>query len=142
MKNKIILIAAISVLIFGCKRKGCTDPNAINYDASNKENDGSCTYSATISFWFDSITSVNFENQGIDMIEVFVENESFFHTTTNTYLSSEPDCSYPDLFKFAIEVEGEHQSVNYKVNDQNGIEVLNGTTLVKADSCLSVQLIY
>ncbi|MCB9195174.1 MAG: hypothetical protein H6598_03030 [Flavobacteriales bacterium] len=142
MKNIIIILVTGAVLIFGCKRKGCTDPNATNYEAHSKDDDGSCTYSATLSFWYDSITSVNFESQGIDMIEVFVENESFFHTTTNTFLDSEPDCSHPDIFKFGIEVLGQSQNVNYSVKNQNGIEIINATTTVKADSCLSVQLIH
>ncbi|MBI2968292.1 MAG: hypothetical protein HYY40_10845 [Bacteroidetes bacterium] len=28
----------------GCSRKGCTDPNAINYDVDAKKDDGSCIY--------------------------------------------------------------------------------------------------
>ena len=48
MKN--ILIGFIALILFtfiGCekeKRKGCTEPNAINFDSAAEENDGSCKY--------------------------------------------------------------------------------------------------
>jgi hypothetical protein len=47
--NKILLgFIAIGLLMFvGCdkeKQKGCTEPNAINFDSAAEENDGSCRY--------------------------------------------------------------------------------------------------
>ena len=49
MKTKVILstllIATLSVTTFtSCKKKGCVDSNANNYDSEAKKDDGSCTY--------------------------------------------------------------------------------------------------
>lgn len=46
MKTKsILLLLAISLITsIGCKRKGCTDDHASNYDAKSKTDDGSCEY--------------------------------------------------------------------------------------------------
>ncbi len=41
----VTLIATVS--FNSCKRKGCTDENAVNYDANAKKDDGSCTYSSS-----------------------------------------------------------------------------------------------
>ena len=50
MKNKkigiklMLAIATIALLATSCKKKGCDDPNAENYDSKAKKNDGSCVY--------------------------------------------------------------------------------------------------
>ena len=45
----LLLVAAIfsGIVISGCKKEGCTDINAINYDEDAKDNDGSCIYDST-----------------------------------------------------------------------------------------------
>lgn len=37
-------IFGILFLLSGCKKEGCTEPNAINYDSKADKNDGSCIY--------------------------------------------------------------------------------------------------
>lgn len=45
MKNNLILLMSlICFSTLSCKKEGCTDSNATNYDANAKENDGSCIY--------------------------------------------------------------------------------------------------
>lgn len=52
------LSAALLISFSSCKKKGCTDPTATNYDASAKVDDGSCTYpdSGTVTDSRDSQT--------------------------------------------------------------------------------------
>lgn len=42
-KNYLVVLALISAFI-GCKKQGCTDPVAINYDFSAEKDDNSCIY--------------------------------------------------------------------------------------------------
>jgi len=47
MKKKSLLLVTIltlGVVVTSCKKKGCTDENAINYSAEAKKDDGSCSY--------------------------------------------------------------------------------------------------
>jgi len=48
-KNTILLAAAMLFVLTGCKKEGCTDSTATNYDADAKKDDGSCTY-ATVTY--------------------------------------------------------------------------------------------
>lgn len=59
-KITIILLAVLSVLS-SCNRKGCTDPEAENYDERNKKDDGSCLYapSAEITLNFQHFFETN-----------------------------------------------------------------------------------
>lgn len=46
--NKTLSLLAISALLLGtaasCKKKGCTDPSAVNYSTEAKKDDGSCKF--------------------------------------------------------------------------------------------------
>ncbi|MBU2019805.1 MAG: hypothetical protein KJ941_09175 [Bacteroidetes bacterium] len=50
MKNTYLVLALLFLsvtAISSCKKKGCTDPLAINYFSDVKSDDGSCSYSTT-----------------------------------------------------------------------------------------------
>ncbi len=49
-----LIIGLIGLSLFGvsCKKKGCPDPNAVNYDAAAEKDDGSCTYPTVYSSEF------------------------------------------------------------------------------------------
>jgi len=62
MKKKIILlsVALIGTMTFtGCKKKGCTDAAATNYNSKAKKDDASCLYVPTISIIGASDTTIN-----------------------------------------------------------------------------------
>ncbi|MEX2485030.1 MAG: hypothetical protein WED10_10735 [Brumimicrobium sp.] len=42
--NQLLLMTLGATMIFACKREGCTDQSAINYDEKAKNDDGSCQY--------------------------------------------------------------------------------------------------
>ena len=60
MRNTILFFSFILLLaVYSCKKEGCTDPAAINYDDEAKKDDGSCEYDTIIQFEFDSLISEN-----------------------------------------------------------------------------------
>jgi hypothetical protein len=42
--KKIGLVFAIAVLVMSCKKEGCTDSTAANYNQDAKVDDGTCAY--------------------------------------------------------------------------------------------------
>lgn len=44
MRTFLLLLVAGSMVMTSCKRKGCTDPTAVNYSSKAKKDDNSCNY--------------------------------------------------------------------------------------------------
>jgi hypothetical protein len=40
----LMLVTALTMSVVSCKKEGCTDPEATNYNSKAKKDDGSCTY--------------------------------------------------------------------------------------------------
>ena len=47
IKTIAMMLLGTTLLVSSCKKKGCTDSNAENYDSKAKKDDGSCTYANT-----------------------------------------------------------------------------------------------
>ncbi|MBD3636235.1 MAG: hypothetical protein HUJ25_02745 [Crocinitomicaceae bacterium] len=48
MKKTLILIAATTLVLTACKKKGCMDPLATNYSTEAEKDDGSCVYDGNV----------------------------------------------------------------------------------------------
>lgn len=48
MKNLILLTALFSIGLVSCKKKGCTDPQAVNYSSEAQKDDETCNFVPTI----------------------------------------------------------------------------------------------
>lgn len=62
MKKTLILlsVATFGAMTFtGCKKKGCTDSTATNYNSEAKKDDASCVYSPTITIIGSTDTTIN-----------------------------------------------------------------------------------
>ena len=44
----IVLVATLILTNVSCKKKGCTDPTAINYNQNAKKDDGSCNFAPVL----------------------------------------------------------------------------------------------
>ncbi|MCR9171087.1 MAG: hypothetical protein NXI10_01235 [bacterium] len=47
MKRTLLILAVIAFSVYSCNKKGCTDPNALNYNAEATKDDGSCNIPET-----------------------------------------------------------------------------------------------
>src|SRR5690554_6612773 len=44
MLKNILLVTAVAATLFSCKKEGCMDETAFNYNSEAKKEDGSCKY--------------------------------------------------------------------------------------------------
>ena len=117
------------LLIFGQCKRGCTDPNAVNYDPSAKKEDGSC-YSITLpsnlnfNIDYDTIT-------GLVDIQATAINENFFtiifydllDSTLIKTINGNASYTYSDTGFFQINVRA-HTSDNDYVEKMDSVHVV------------------
>lgn len=89
-------IAAFSVFATSCsKDKGCTDPNAINYDSNAEEDDGSCQYDNTADLVVKEGTITNDETWTKDKIyrlkgRVYIDGNATLTIEAGTVIKADP----------------------------------------------------
>lgn len=75
MKTNLIVTAAMICLVgfISCikKKKGCSDAEADNYCAACNDNDGSCTYTGKVVFWWDQATCDSMKVHGFTSLQVY-----------------------------------------------------------------------
>lgn len=85
MKKITFILTFFSVALFSCKKKGCTDPGALNYN-SKAGLDCCCEYNGFISFY----TRTGYQN---GQIGIYIDS-SFVKNMSGIYVgSSDPTCN-------------------------------------------------
>lgn len=91
MRN-IICLLAFTLTLMACKKEGCTDPDALNYNDEAKKDDGTCTYFElnvpdTYAFTDGTNSTVSFSGQ-TDRLKQLSEMITYIKTGATTALSA------------------------------------------------------
>lgn len=124
-------IIALSILSFvGCKERGCTLPDAANYDAVAERNDESCMYQ--IAFWDDEddVSSYSIWVAASDSAGAVMEFEGMI--TTMYHRDSLPNCANIPGALYVIRRPGIY---DWEAADNNG-NTLSGIVKFKESACL------
>ena len=119
-----LTITAFVALLYSCK-KGCTDPNAANYDPSANRDNGSCYYINLPTNLVVTLTNVS--NSGLVEIEATALNENYFticffdgnDSTIITSATGEASYNYSDSGSHNIRVRAHLDHQNY--TEWNGV---------------------
>lgn len=92
------LLLSLTIIFMSCEKKqeGCTDITADNYSQKVNNDDGSCLYSAEISFWYDSDTQDSLISNNCSSIAPFIsgEKDNYINVYPDFLVwSAAPDCS-------------------------------------------------
>ena len=144
MKVRLLLAVLISLSIFSCKKKGCTDPAAVNYSEEAQKDDESCTYNGHVVFWFNSVTATNLVNASIPSVDFYIDGVSEGSVSMTQFSSSAPVCSGPDGFTATVDL-GSSTSVSktYSIKESGTSTIIqSGTISISNTPCKWVELTY
>ena len=92
MKNWFSLIL-LTFMLFSCRKQGCRDPLATNYDAkASNQFPCCCTYEGKCTFWFDQATSDSLINNNVDTLFIWLQNDIAGIIPTTNWVEAEPQC--------------------------------------------------
>ena len=142
MKKLSLLLILSSIFIVSCKKEGCTDVDAINYDSDVNTNDGSCEYQTDVSFWFDQGTSDQLTNwYSVTELNVYINNSSVGSINASDW-STGPDCGGANFTATWDMGNKTSMEFNYAANDQTGNQQFYGTDTFMPNECKSIELVW
>lgn len=98
MKTYLSIIAASALLLgtsTGCKKKGCMDQDAVNYNAEAKKDDGTCKYTPTITVNGNNPENINVGDTYNDAGATATNKDgSSVNVTTNSQVDATTKGSY------------------------------------------------
>ena len=141
MKKILLLLIPAAFVIQSCN-KGCTDPNANNYVADATNDDGNCTYDATVTFWYDQNQSIAWDQSGVTTLDVEVGGVSLGTAySVSTYWVTEPTCADAGTINVNKNLGADAtKSLDWVVKDQNGATLKSGTWSAVGGSCSIIQV--
>lgn len=144
-KPFILLLLCSAVFVFtGCtKNNGCTDSEAVNYDADAEKDDGSCQFQGNLLIWINKNTSDSLISYSIDDLHIYLDNVNVGTYATDMYFVESPYCT--DSTAFVVQEtweESRDKSFAYKATDVLNNTLWQGNLTLQANACNSVQLIW
>ena len=137
MKLKsLTLILAIGLLagFNSCKKKGCTDPNSLAYNAEAKKDDGSCTYPTSekkslvfkkTATWCgycgtwgnDYSTNISADYSNVQVIQLHGDND-FETTVGNQIMDALPSAGWPHFYLGTADVPNSYNTLSSMVSTE------------------------
>ena len=131
----------LTVFISSCEKKGCTDPNAKNYDSSAKSSDGSCTYQGSVVIWADQTFATAAVTAGVTTWNFSINGSPVGSMATSTYFASAPDCGANGAITIVEQLGTQtSQIIVVSVTDQNGAAVATYNVTFVGGACKNWQL--
>ena len=93
----LLFLTFLSPSLLSCKKLGCTDENALNFEKVAKKNDESCTYEGSVGIWFDSLKADEYAFDGVIDLTYFVDGKNIGTISSSQYSIVPPTCESPEV---------------------------------------------
>lgn len=135
-----MLIAAASSLV-SCKKEGCTDPDAVNYNADAGQDDSSCRYEGSIVFWYRQDIADQLAANGVDLLAATFFTEEVGTHVPNNPTSSAPSCGAVGSFTIERDMgSSKSQVIDYIIDEVDGFGFWSDVVTIQANKCKTVEL--
>lgn len=133
------------VLLQGCDwevvLRGCTDIEAVNYDVTATEDDGSCLYTGQAVFWYDSSVSEELLFYKSTDLALYIDNELATQWMATDYWLVAPNCGGSGTVTVDRTLEpGESATATYRVEDNFGDVLWEGVVAFNEGGCSAIAL--
>jgi hypothetical protein len=140
----IILVGISATLFTGCKKSGCTNRDAKNYDSKAKESDGSCKFEGQLVFWWKKPFSDSCIANGISDLKVYADGVfQGVLPVSSQHWSSAPSCGTNSTVTINSDLgSNESKVVSFEYKIVSGGVTSTGYTesyTIKANTCTSYE---
>ena len=148
MKKTLLFVAVGLLTLASCKKKGCTDANAFNYDVTAEKDDESCTYHATGVFYYTQDTYLaKLVSPPITELEYFIDGTSIgtFQSDNGWVAASDPipNCSSAGFAQVDVDMGAQAQKLHtYEARDPNNGDavIFSGELVFEGGTCHAILL--
>lgn len=142
--NLPLVLLFCGVLTFSlnsCSKKGCTDPDSVNFNADAGKDDGTCTYEGSVVFWFGQATSDSLWYDGSSTLTYTVDGTVVGTEDVNVYWTGAPDCGQSGSITVTKDLGSDKtKTFTYSVVDDLGLEIWGGNLEFTANTCWGHEL--
>ncbi len=136
-----MLLIAGATTLSSCRKEGCTDKTAKNYNQDAKKDDGTCTYEGSVVFWIDQSTSANLLIAGETSLTFYFDGVVVGSQAATTFWTGAPECGQNGSITVTKSLGGvKSKSFPFKVLDQDGITIWESNITLNANTCLKEHL--
>jgi hypothetical protein len=141
-------VAILTLLFFmlsfsSCKKEGCIDKDALNYDSKAKKDDGSCEFSASVVFWIDEKGQTFLDDQNAFILTFFFNDKIKGIKFANSLEVKEkaPSCRADGAITFTQFLGNDKTYFGlYSVINEAGDIIFAGPLFLNANQCRKVRL--
>ncbi|MFK8039421.1 MAG: hypothetical protein AB8B74_14095 [Crocinitomicaceae bacterium] len=140
----IISIALLAISFVSCKKNGCTDPDALNFEDKVKSNNLLCLYEGSVTFWYDAIKEDSLRKlYGIKSLEYYVNKiriDSLPFSNANAQEKA-PRCGKSEIASFTDSLgAGYKKWIQYDIRTETGLVLYDSFVELTANQCLKIRL--
>jgi len=142
MRLNLFTLLAGLIILAGCTKEGCTDPNSVNFDPDATKSNNSCKYETKLTFWHNMQTADSLTTLGSHALKYYVDSVLIGSSASSVYFNAAPACEQLGSTTFITQIEGVEKNVKYYVKDQNHVTLWSGNVTIQDNSCKTVQLTF